>query len=181
MERLIDIPGQVREPSPDLLRRLREIEPRAEVLYVGAGRWWLGRVKTESARCHAGRQMAARIREGDGHPLKEDWSPVGGRWAALRQALLMSQGFGLVSEVQVDGEPDARIVEELRRAKFVEQGGVLESEEAAAEESVRRDRIRENKVRERELAKWLWSRSKYGRGNPAPVSVPHNITQEIAS
>jgi hypothetical protein len=118
------------------------------------------------------------------------------RQRSLVQARLMSQGFSLVSEVVADAADD-RLVEELRRMKYVEQHSKPSdfatpetaralwarlglNPEAVAEEEARRDRIRENKVRERDLAKWLWSRSEHGRANPAPVTVPHNITQEIA-
>lgn len=160
MDRLIEVPGQVCEPSADLLRRLREVDPQAEVLYLGEGRWWLGRVRADSARRPVGRAWALRVREGDGFPFDE------ARWAALRHALLLAQGWSPISEVTVRGEPDGVLVEELRRARFVERGGALEDEEELAAESARRDRIRENKVRERDMAKWLFSRSPNGRGNP---------------
>lgn len=181
MRRFIDIPGQLREPGPDLLRRLREHEPRAEALYVGAGRWWLGRVKTDSARRQPGREMAALARAGDGYALADDWEPTGDRWHALRQGLLMSQGFGFLSEVVVRGEPDARLVEELRRLMYAERGGVIENEAAKAEEDARRRRVNENRVRERDTLKWLWARHPGARGNPRPVSVPHTYRGERAA
>jgi hypothetical protein len=199
MRRLIDLPGQLREPSDDLLGRLRAIDPLAEVVYVGNGRWWLGRVKTDSARCAAGRRMLAGLMA-DTEPLPlgrvEREAALRQREASLLQARLMSQGFSLTSEI-VAHEADDRLVEELRRAKYVEQHSKPSdfatpesaralwlrlglNPEAAAEEEARRDRIRENKVRERDLAKWLWSRSPLARANPAPVTVAANITQGIA-
>lgn len=162
-ERLIDMPT-VRDPSPELLRRLRALDARAEVVYVGEGRWWVGRVKPDSARRATGRRMALAIRKGDGL-----YGPS--QWPQLRQALLMAQGFGLVVDKTIQGEPDAILVREFRLAMYVERGGTYLSDEERQQESTRRDRIRENRVRERDLAKWLYARSPYGRGNPAPVAV----------
>lgn len=161
-ERLIDVPA-FRDPSPELLRRLRALDARAEVVYVGEGRWWVGRVKTDSARRATGRRMALAIQKGDAL-----YGPS--RWPELRQALLMAQGFGLVVDVTVQGEPDAILVREFGLAMYVEQGGTYLSDEERAIESHRRDLIRENRVRERDLAKWLYGRSPHGRGNPAPVA-----------
>lgn len=161
-DRLIDLPA-FRDPSPELLRRLRALDARAEVVYVGEGRWWVGRVKTNSARRATGRRMAAAIQAGDGL-----YGPT--RWPELRQALLMAQGFGLVVDKTIRGEPDAILVREFAIALYVERGGTYLSEEDRQQESARRDRIRENRVRERDLAKWLYARSPHGRGNPAPVA-----------
>jgi len=157
--RLVDIPGQIREPSADLLGRLRRLDPQVDVLYLGAGRWWMGRVRSNSARRPVGRSWALRVREGDGFPFDE------GRWDALRHALLLSQGWSPITEVTVQGDPGPVLEEELRREQFIAHGGVLVSEEEKAAESERRDRLRESKVRERDMAKWLFSRSPNGRGN----------------
>lgn len=161
--RLIDVQA-VREPSPELLHRLRQIDPRAEVVYVGQGRWWVGRVKTNSARIAVGRRMLVAIRGGD--DLPDEPGTPGDRWPELRQALLMSQGFGLVCDVTVYGEPDALLVREFELAMYVEGGGQFVSDEEREWESRRRDRIRENRIRDRELTRWLYKRSPHGRGNP---------------
>lgn len=163
MDRLIDV-SAVREPSPELLHRLRQIDPRAEVVYVGQGRWWVGRVKPDSARVPTGRRMLAAIRAGDGFP--DDPGTPSDRWPELRQALLMAQGFGLVCDVTVYGEPDALLVREFELAMYVERGGEFVSDEEREWERRRRDRIRENRIRDRELTKWLYKRSPNGRGNP---------------
>ena len=167
--RLIHIPGQEREPSAELLARLRVLDPRAEVLYIGHGHWLLGHVnenEEHGARVTMGQRMALRIMEGDGFPFDES------RWAALRQARMYLQAFHVVSDLEIQGEPDGQLVEELRRCLYVEQGGVLETPRAIAEQSALRDRQRERQVREREMVHWLWGRSPHGRGNPAPVTVP---------
>ena len=147
------------EPSADLLRRLRELDARVEVLYLGEGHWWMGRVKEDSAKRAVGQRMARRIREGDGFPFDE------GRWAALRHALLLTYGWNIITEVTVQGDPAPVLEEELRRDLFLRRGGVIVSDEERAAESARQDRIRESKVRERDMAKWLFSRSPRGRGN----------------
>lgn len=167
--RLIAIPEQERTPSSELLRRLRALDDRAEVLYIGHGHWLLGHVDEfvgRGARINMGKRMALRIKAGDGFPFDE------GRWAALRQAQMYLQGFNVLSDLEIQGEPDAQLLEELRRCLYVEQGGQLETPRALAEESARRDRQRERQVREREMVHWLWGRSPHGRGNPAPVTVP---------
>jgi len=177
-ERLIDVPA-LRDPSPDLLRRLREIDPRAEVIYVGNGRWWVGRVKANSPRRAIGRRMALAIRNGDGHPWR-----IGDRdrWPELRQALLMAQGFGLVVDVTVQGEPDARLVREFAIAMHVEQGGSYRSPEAIREEEAKRKQERDRRDRERELLHWIYDRSPAGRGNPwvGYGGNPSIITRRIA-
>src|SRR5574341_1372003 len=155
-ERLIDVPA-VREPSAELLHRLRQIDSRAEVIYVGQGRWWVGRVKADSARRPVGQQMLAAIMAGDGFP--DEPGTETDRWPELRQAMLMAQGFGLVCDVTVYGDPDARLVREFELAMYVERGGQFVSEEEREWQSRRRDRIRENRIRDRDLTKWLYKRS----------------------
>jgi hypothetical protein len=157
-ERLIDVPAS-RDPSPDVLRRLRGIDPQAEVIYIGGGRWWLGRVKPNSPRRAVGRRMALAIREGDGFP----WESQGAsRWPELRQALLMAQGFGLLAEVSVQGEPDGALVAALERAVSERRQPV----EPDPEELERQAAAAERRTRERELLSWLYRRSPYGRANP---------------
>lgn len=155
-ERLIDIPT-FRDPSPELLRRLRVYDPRAEVVYAGQGRWLVGRVKTNSPRRATGRRMALAIKAGDGFPSD--------RWPELRQALLMAQGFGVVVDVTMQGEPDGRLVNEFALAMHVEQGGRYLSPDEQQRASNSRDHVREQQTRERDLGRWLYSRSPHGRGN----------------
>lgn len=136
-ERLIDIP-EFREPSPDLLRRLRALDPRAEVLYAGKGVWYVGRVKTDSRRRIDARREILSLRVEDGFPDV-------GRLPELRQAILKEQGFGLVVWTDgkegrpkpIYGEPDAILVREFEMAMFVERGGVIETIEDKLAKAVR--------------------------------------------
>lgn len=153
-ERFIDIPV-TRDTPPELLVRLRAIDDRAECLYVGDGRWWVGRVKTDVPRRAAGRRMALRVQAGDGFR-------AGDRWPELRQALLMAQGFGLAFEMVIQGEPNGQLVQEFARWLC----GERQREARRRQESAARDRTREQATRERDLTKWLYSRSPHGRGNP---------------
>lgn len=108
--------------------------------------------------------MVVAIQGGDGFP--DEPGKPSDRWPELRQALLMSQGFGLVCDVTVYGEPDALLVQEFELAMYVERGGQFVSDEEREWESRRRDRIRENRIRDRDLTKWLYARSPHGRANP---------------
>jgi len=159
--RLIDIPGQVREPSADLLRRLRDIDPRAEVLYVGEGRWWVGRVKPAPERRARGRRMILRARD-------EDWFGVEPHeyWVTLRQGLLMAQGFGLVVDMTIQGEPDARLVQEFELAMWVERGGQFKDTDDVLAEAARQARLKDEADADRQRYRWLYRRSAKGKGNP---------------
>lgn len=159
--RLIDLPGQFREPSLELLRRLRAVDSQAEVVYVGAGRWWVGRVKEAPHRRARGRRMVERLQESDGFP----WAP-GEYWPQLRQGLLMAQGFGLVVDELIQGEPDAKLVHEFTVAMWVERGGVLKTDATRVAQALRRDRLKAQADQERQIYRWLHSRSANGRGNP---------------
>jgi hypothetical protein len=108
--------------------------------------------------------MVVAILEGDGFP--DEPGEPSDRWPERRQALLMCQGFGLVCDVTVYGEPDALLIREFELAMYVERGGQFVSDEEREWESRRRDRILENRVRDRDLTKWLFKRHPYGRGNP---------------
>ncbi len=152
-ERLIDIP-EIREPSPDLLRLLREVDSRAEVVYVGNGMWYVGRVKSDAPRRITARREILNLRESDGFPDEE-------RWPKLRQALLKEQGFGVVVRETIQGEPDDILVAEFTKAMFVERGGVIDTADKRAKRA-RRSRQRDRLQRDKDLTKEAYFR---GRGN----------------
>ncbi len=140
-ERLISIP-EFREPSADLLRRLRALDARAEVVYIGNGVWLVGRVKPESRRRIDARREILSLRVEDGFPDI-------GRLPELRQAILKEQGFGQVVRTDgkngnprpIYGEPDGILCREFELAMFVERGGVIQTVEdilAEAVQSVKR-------------------------------------------
>lgn len=160
-ERLIDIP-EMREPSAVLLRQLRELDARAEVVYVGHGVWLVGRVKPESQRRIDARREILSLRVEDGFPDT-------GRLPELRQALLKEQGFGQVVRTDgldgnpppIYGEPDGVLVSEFRKAMFVEQGGVITTVETLLE-IARESRGRSTQLWEKDGTKEMYFRR---RGN----------------
>ena len=97
-----------REPPEDVLRRLREIRPGAELYYAGEGDWWLGEVKSDARRrleAMAVLARLARLRNGRLTPDRND--------KRLARALLMLEGFGWIATFR--GDPDGRIVEDFRQ------------------------------------------------------------------
>lgn len=161
-ERLIGIP-EIREPSADLLRRLRTLDSRAEVVYLGNGVWLVGRVRTESRRRIDARSEILSLRVEDGFPDT-------GRLPELRQSILKEQGFGQVVRTdgengnpnRIYGEPDAILFREFEKAMCFERAGYKheteEDEIARARLSRRRDRAQW----EKDEVKRVYFR---GRGN----------------
>lgn len=76
-----------REVPQDILRCLRDVSPRAELVYMGNGRWWLGEVREGVARIESGRRSLARLRA------------IGGPLPSWRRARLMAEGFGMLASI----------------------------------------------------------------------------------
>jgi hypothetical protein len=90
MERLIDLPEEFEAPPDYVLQQLREIDQDAECVGVGPGRWWAGRVIPLAERAEKGqKQLRAYLKAG--HSKKDAHF-----WPKIRNALLASQGFGVV-------------------------------------------------------------------------------------
>lgn len=79
--RLVDVWSAYVAPD-HVLRELRAIDPRAELLYVQRGKWWLGLVYENIPLIQTGRAQLSRINEAGGAP-----------WPTLRLAQLKAQGF----------------------------------------------------------------------------------------
>jgi hypothetical protein len=86
-----------------VLDRLRELDPATELVYFGNGRWVLGRVVPNSNRIRRGLAIL-RTEAMAAHPSLD----------GLRIGELTRQGFGVIAEYQIQGEPDSRIVEDFR-------------------------------------------------------------------
>ncbi len=161
-ERLIDIP-EIREPSADLLRRLRTLDSRAEVVYLGNGVWLVGRVKTESHRRIEARSEILSLRVEDGFPDTE-------RLPELRQAILKEQGFGQVVRTdgedgnpnRIYGEPDAILFREFEKAMCFERAGYKNETDEDKIARARLSRQRAQAQRDKDLTKEAYFR---GRGN----------------
>ncbi|MFW6199669.1 MAG: hypothetical protein ACOC8K_03765, partial [Gemmatimonadota bacterium] len=110
-EPLVDFPAQHRPPER-VVRELRRIDPTAELVYFGHGRWLLGSVKPHPDRQAKGRAMLKSVRMvsvGDQSRRAVD---------RRRLAYLFAQGFRTIQMYQYEegaGGPDHRIVEDFRR------------------------------------------------------------------
>lgn len=79
--RLVDVWSS--RVAPDhVLRELRTIDSRAELVYVQRGKWWLGLVYNNIPLIQAGRRELSRIKD-----------EGGAAWPTLRLAQLKAQGF----------------------------------------------------------------------------------------
>lgn len=79
--RLVDV-STARVAPDHVVRELRTIDPRAELLYVQRGKWWLGMVYTDIPLIGFGRSQLCHIKD-----------EGGASWATLRLAQLKAQGF----------------------------------------------------------------------------------------
>lgn len=88
-----------REAPEHLVRDLRAIDSTAELYYVENGIWWLG-----SVRPNMDRKKTAL------HLLGVEAKKMKPRRHIVQQALLLLEGFALVQQYEIQGEPDRRIV-----------------------------------------------------------------------
>lgn len=98
-----------REAPVALVQRLREIEPLAELAYVGNGKWWLGRRDPNRALAKAGREKVRAAM------AVERLTPE----AVLTHTVGRLQQEGLVFIAEYEGEPDGRIVKDLEVMDFL--------------------------------------------------------------
>jgi hypothetical protein len=168
IERFIDIWVEKDTPE-DVLLRLREIDPMAELFYAGSGWWWMGVVKPDAPRVEEGKKWL------------NHWADKGleQSWPVMRLELLKSQGFGLCGKYRFgeEGADFGALVEDFRFADFVyrnwgtsnpaveaqiQDSGVLEDEIKLKARAATIERIKADN-------RYLFSR--LVRQNPAPVPV----------
>lgn len=168
IERFIDIEVE-RETPPDVLVRLREIDPMAELFYAGNGWWWLGVVKPDAPRIESGKYWL------------NYWADKGleQSWPVMRLELLKSQGFGLCGKYRFgdEGADFGALVEDFRLADFVYRNWGTSN--PAIEAQIQESGVLEDQIRMRARAatierikgdgRYLFSRVL--RQNPAPVPV----------
>lgn len=106
-----------RTPPDDLVARLREINPEAELLYIGKGKWLLGLVRPDGFRRRMALARIAKLTKilERAYLLPEEVK----RAAALRlwKARLHAEGFKDIALYQT-GDPDGSIVEDLREREW---------------------------------------------------------------
>lgn len=106
--------GVERAAPPEVVRQLRVIDPAAELVYFGSGRWMLGRLVPDARIRKAGAALAKSCRNATaGRALvPEDY----GRQL---MAQLRMQGFQPTTEYVLHGEPTAAIVREQEVMDFL--------------------------------------------------------------
>jgi hypothetical protein len=104
MRSLFDMPSQ-RECPGHVLRALRAVDPRADLLYLGEGCWQLLYQKADSAVAREGDKLIA---------LERRRVAAARRLPILRQARLMQQGARSLGDYFYQGEPDESIADEFR-------------------------------------------------------------------
>lgn len=130
-----------REAPPETVALLREIDPDAELVYLGKGIWLLGAVRPSDAR----RDGAAALLD----DLEEVFGLAGSGTAApispeikqqlavdLLECRMLYRGFAKIAAYQVQGWPGALLVEDFRERDFVYRTRFAEKwRELAAEAS----------------------------------------------
>src|SRR6185312_4647087 len=109
---LADLPTG-RQAPPEIVRALKEVDPTAELVYMGDRRWDLLRLRPKNdarAKVAFGMLMNAYRACEKGRLAEAGW------YRALRFARLLRQGYIVFGRYQLERDPDARIVHEFRRA-----------------------------------------------------------------
>lgn len=137
--RLIDVPVERETPLP-VLAACRAIDPTAELLYIGEGRWWLGSVSTPNKyRQRTGLRLLKR-ELGRDHPDR----------GVCRQGTLLLQGFAMIAEYP---EADDVLVEDFRRRDWQFKYEPDANEFTASEsEPERKQEAARQRIREKLLA-----------------------------
>lgn len=162
---LVDVP-QARTAPEHVRRGLRELDPTAEVIHLGAGRWIVGRVRPT---VHA-RRTAERMLETFETALSNGakMSPRGREKA--RFALLALQGFRPVAEYRLR-DLDWRVVEDFRVSQWrmLHEDAdrlldAMEAEEEAQRAAARAELADEHRARE---AHRFLTTSNFGYATPS--------------
>lgn len=111
-----------RRPPDPLVRLLREVDPRAELVYCGAGKWLLGTVEHNSLRARRCELVIKNIRKlqtkvGNGsivipRHVKKALSFRLWRWELNRQ------GHRAIARYDIQGEPGSWIHEDFRERDY---------------------------------------------------------------
>jgi hypothetical protein len=112
MTELERVAGVDREAPVALLQRLREVEPLAELAYVGEGKWWLGRREPNAELSKAGLE---KVRVANTVAAVQKMTPEAVRMHRVGKL----QQAGLVFIAEYEGEPDGRIVKDLEVMDFL--------------------------------------------------------------
>jgi hypothetical protein len=100
---------QSRLAPKEVIQRLREIDPAAELVYFGQGRWVLGVYRPNQARINAAYRRLAFLSHVTLNERARD---------PMQEARLATTGFRPIEWYTVQGEPGAEIVEDFRLRDF---------------------------------------------------------------
>lgn len=101
---------QSRLAPKEVIQRLREIDPMAELVYFGRGRWVLGVYGPNAERIAAARRRLSRLSHVPGHRAEVR--------EMVQEARLHASGFRPIEWYTVQGEPGGAIVEDFRLRDF---------------------------------------------------------------
>lgn len=106
-----------RVASPDVIRGLREVDPTAELVYLGNGQWMLGRVRQSGDGYYQCRSKAVKILDNLYSVLSNGAQLTSRGKGKVQMAMLWMQGFKPVAMYR--GDPGGHIVEDFRRSLFM--------------------------------------------------------------
>lgn len=182
IERLV---GVDRVAPEHLLRRLRVIDPTAELIHIGEGRWMLGRILSDERIRQAGQRQARSAREAI---RGRKPNVIDKRRHIVAQLRLL--GFQPTSEFFVKGEPTARILREQELMQFLWSRANRYSLErmADAEQNERKakaDAELQDEALHRDafnyLTRMTHSVTRYGHPLGTPSGRTRHVTQGAAS
>lgn len=116
---------QFRAPPAHIVRGLREIDPTAELVYFGNGRWLLGSVRRNAHAIGTAEKMVANALRVIHWAIwkvsrKHKIAHVDQRTAdRLHFALLACRGFRPIGDYQIQGEVPWAVVEDFRRMDWL--------------------------------------------------------------
>lgn len=156
---LVDLP-QSRTAPDDLRRRLRELDRTAELLYLGFGRWSVGRVRPTDESVRIAQRMLRTY-----WGMKDSARATRRGVQRYRFAEACRQGFRPVAEYTMR-EPDDRIVKDFQASQYrmLHQRTDLldEFERSAAEEQAARRKDMRDPDRARDSLNYI-RQSNFGR------------------
>jgi len=167
---LIEIP-QFRTAPEGIRRRLREIDPTAEIIHLGRQHWVVGKVRPNALV----RQQAIRMLDRIEHELSNGKQLSERGKEKARFALLALQGFRTVHQFEMR-EPDDRVVKEFERSRWMwlhmsemETWRSLEEDAAAPAAAARKALADEGLAREAISRAFKLN---FGRASQLPETTP---------
>lgn len=156
--------GVEREAPRDVLRGLRVIDPTAELIYLGTGRWLLGRVVSSAPIRAAGERLAASCTRATKTRNTASRTLTPEDYDRHLMAQLRLRGFQPTTEYRVCGEPTGAIVRDQEVMDFLYRTLSDDAVDALADEDhiARKAQARADltdEARARDAWRWMFTRS----------------------